>query len=269
MTPVVDSTVPVALDHGAFEVHESFPSLHLQNERKIAVWTPPGYSADLDRRYPVFYMHDGQNLFDPEEAFVPGQIWAADRAAYSLIADGRIPPIIIVGVYNTGIHRMAEYTPSVDPRLGQGGKADLYGRFLVEELKPFVDESYRTIPFREATGLGGSSLGGLATLHLGLRYPEIFSRLAVMSPAVWWHSMEIVGTVCSIEERPETSIWLDMGTREGQGHVGRLRVLREALVQKGWTLGEDLGYFEARNARHTERAWSRRIGMALEFLFRE
>lgn len=267
MTHVVEPTAPVSYDHGALDVHANFPSLHLRNERTITVWTPPGYAADLDRRYPVLYMHDGQNLFDPEAAFVPGQIWAADRAALALIADGRIPPIIIVGVYNTGIHRMAEYTPSVDPRLKQGGKADLYGRFLVEELKPFVDRRYRTKRDAASTALGGSSLGGLVTLAIGLDHPTVFGTLLVVSPSVWWDKETIVRRVASLRRRTRQRIWLDMGTREGDGAVEQARRLRDALAARGWSVGRDLRYVEVDGAGHDEASWAARFDDMLEFAF--
>ena len=114
-------------------------------------------------------MQDGQNLFDPDTSFQKGNYWRMGETADALIFAGEIEPLIIVGIYNTGEHRIDEYTPVEDRRLG-GGQADAYGQMLVEELKPFVDRSYRTLPGPANCGLGGSSLGGLVTLYLGLRY---------------------------------------------------------------------------------------------------
>ena len=130
-------------------------------------------------------MQDGQNLFDPETSFIKGNYWRMGETADELILAGEIEPLIIVGIYNTGEHRIDEYTPVEDKRLG-GGQADAYGQMLVEELKPFVDHAYRTLPGTENCGMGGSSLGGLVTLYLGLRYTWMFGKLAVMSPSVWW-----------------------------------------------------------------------------------
>ena len=146
------------------------------------VYLPPGYVEDTGRTYPVLYMHDGQNLFDPATAF-GGNEWRLDDTAEELIERGAIEPLIIVGIYNTGEQRIHEYTPTTDPKLG-GGKADLYGKMLVEEVKPFIEKTYRTLPGPENTGMGGSSLGGLVTLHLGIQYPQVFGKLAVLSPSV-------------------------------------------------------------------------------------
>ena len=122
---------------------------------------PPDYERDTHHRYPVLYMHDGQNLFDSSTAF-GGNEWRLDDTAEELIERGAIEPLIIVGIYNTGEQRIHEYTPTADAKLG-GGKADLYGRMLVEEVRPFIDGTYRTLRGAENTGLGGSSLGGLVT----------------------------------------------------------------------------------------------------------
>jgi predicted alpha/beta superfamily hydrolase len=224
------------------------------------------YEADVERRFSVLYMHDGQNLFDPETSFIRGQHWRMGETADALIESGAIEPLIIVGIYNTGERRIDEYTPFPDSRLG-GGHADAYGRMLVEELKPFIDTQYRTLAGPETCGMGGSSLGGLVTLYLGLRYPRVFSRLAVISPAIWWRRRAILKTVAALRQRPELRIWLDMGTKESKRAVLDARALRDELVKRGWQLGENLAYCEVEGAEHTESAWAQRVGPMLRFLF--
>jgi predicted alpha/beta superfamily hydrolase len=214
----------------------------------------------------VLYMQDGQNLFDPETSFIKGNYWHMGETADALIEAGAIEALIIVGIYNTGDKRIDEYTPVEDKRLG-GGHADAYGRMLVEELKPFIDAQYRTLPGPENCGMGGSSLGGLVTLYLGLRYPSVFSRLAVVSPSVWWRNREILKTVAALPQRPELRIWLDIGTRESTRALPDARALRDGLITKGWQLGENLTYYEAENAEHTESAWAERVDPMLKFLF--
>jgi predicted alpha/beta superfamily hydrolase len=211
-------------------------------------------------------MQDGQNLFDPETSFIKGNYWRMGETADALTESGAIEPLIIVGIYNAGDRRIHEYTPFEDRRLG-GGQADVYGRMLVEELKPFVDKQYRTLPGAQTCGIGGSSLGGLVTLYLGLRYPSVFARLAVMSPSVWWRNRAILKTIAALPERPELRIWLDIGTKESAQAVPDTRALRDGLVRKGWQLGENLAYFEAQGAEHTESAWAQRVGPMLKFLF--
>src|SRR5256885_11342438 len=134
--------------------HENFRSRFLPGERTIIVYVPPGYDDEPERRYPVLYLHDGQNLFDPKTAF-GGSEWHVDESADELIEDGVIEPLIIVGIYNTGEHRIEEYTPSRNAKLG-GGKAQLYGHMLVEELIPFINKPYRTVTGPENTAPGGS-----------------------------------------------------------------------------------------------------------------
>jgi predicted alpha/beta superfamily hydrolase len=225
----------------------------------------PMYEADGERRFPVLYMQDGQNLFDPETSFIKGNYWRLGETADALSLAGAIKPMIIVGIYNAGVRRIDEYTPVVDRRLG-GGHAGLYGRMLVEELKPFIDAQYRTLPGAENCGMGGSSLGGLVTLYLGLRYPAVFSRVAVMSPSVWWRKRAILKMVAGLAQKPELRIWLDIGTKE-PGAVPDTRALRDALIRKGWQLGNDLAYLEAEGGEHTESAWAQRAGEMLQFLF--
>ena len=138
---------------------------------------------------------------------------------------------------------------------------------LVEELKTFVDSEYRTLPGPANTGLGGSSLGGLVTLHLGLTYPQTFGKLAVLSPSVWWDDRAIVRRVLALERKPALRIWLDIGTGEGETVTDDARTLRDELIAKGWVPGSDLAYVEADGAGHNEGAWADRVGPLLQFLF--
>ena len=258
---------------GDIRFHKGFHSNILNNDRDVIVYLPPGYETHKDKRYSVFYLQDGQNLFDGATSFIPGQEWRADETAQSLIAAGKVEPLIIVGIYNTGKDRVEEYTPAADTKYKMGGKADLYGRLLVEELKPFIDTNYRTLKDARHTGLGGSSLGGLVSLYVGLKYPEVFARLAVVSPSVWWANNYIVKYVEAEKKRPLIRIWLDIGTKEGgnaeeaQKTLEGSRLLKVTLMRKGWQLEKDLKYFEAEGAEHNERAWAARFESILEFLF--
>jgi len=246
--------------------HEDFVSRLVDDHHDLLVYLPPTYETEGERRFPVLYMQDGQNLFDPETSFIKGKYWRMGETADALVEAGAIEPLIIVGIYNAGVRRVDEYTPVEDKRLG-GGHADAYGRMLVEELKPFIDAHYRTLPGAEHLGIGGASLGGLVSLYLGLRYSTVFSRLAVMSPSVWWRNRTILKTVAALAEKPALRIWLDIGTKESRLAVPDARALRDALISKAWQLGEDLAYFEAEGAEHTESAWAQRAGPMLQFLF--
>ncbi len=234
----------------------------------MIVYLPPGYEASLDVRYPVLYMHDGQNLFDAATAFL-GNEWGLDESAEEMISGGRIQALIIVGIYNTGPQRISEYTPVKDRR-GRGGRAWLYGKLIVQELKPFIDQQYRTLPGPENTGLGGSSLGGLVSLYLGLEYPAVFGKLMVMSPSVWWANRAIIKHVLRLKKKPDLKIWLDVGTEEDQEagiHINNIIDLCDVLYRKGWRLGHDLMFLRDEGAGHNESAWGQRARSALQFLF--
>jgi len=258
---------------GDIRMHKSFHSKILNNDRDILVYLPPGYESNKKKRYSVLYLNDGQNLFDGATSFIPGQEWRVDETVQSLIATGQIEPLIVVGIYNTGKDRINEYTPTEDQKFKMGGKADVYGRMLVEELKPFIDTNYQTRKDARHTGLGGSSLGGLVSLYLGLKYSDVFGRLAVMSPSVWFANKQILREIEAVRKKPPLRIWVDTGTKEGttaeeaQQTVVNARLLKETLVRKGWRLGKDLSYFEAEGAEHNERAWATRMEPVLKFLF--
>jgi predicted alpha/beta superfamily hydrolase len=246
--------------------HEGFHSEFLPDDRNVTVFLPPGYDATADERYPVFYLHDGQNLFDPDAAFKKGEYWRVGETATALINDGRITPLIIVGVDHAGPRRLHEYTPTHDRRRG-GGAADDYGRLLVDDLKPFIDREYRTRPDAAHTGIGGSSLGGLVSLYLALKRPDVFTRVAVMSPSVWWDRRAVLRNVREARPKPPLRIWVDIGTREGRYHVDNTQLLKVGLIKSGWIEGDDLHYEEVAGGTHSEGAWAARFGRVLQFLF--
>ena len=246
--------------------HAQFHSEFLEHDRDVLVWLPPGYEGSTNDRYPVLYMHDGQNLFEPDTAFLKGEYWRVGETASALIEHGRITPLIVVGIYNTGEARVDEYTPTDDVKLG-GGQADDYGRMLIEELKPLVDRTYRTRTDRESTGIAGSSLGGLVSLHLAFNHPAVFGRVAALSPSVWWGRKAILKTIREARSKPKSRLWVDMGTGEGRRGLDDARLLKAALVGLGFADGVDLHYAEYEGATHTEHAWSERVGPMLEFLF--
>ncbi len=210
-------------------------------------------------------MQDGQNVFDGNTSFIPGQEWEVDESAEALIRCRSIRPLIIVAIYNAEEFRIDEYTHAPDG--GRGGKADLYGKFLVEELMPFIEANYRVRSEPRNVGLGGSSLGGLVTLYLGMKYLGRFGKLAVMSPAVWWGGRGILEYIPATFRTPRPRIWLDIGTGEGKRTVEDARLLRDELLLKGWRDNIDIRYVEEPGAGHTESAWAARVPLMLRFLF--
>lgn len=256
---------------GNIQEHLGFVSRLLRNERDVLVYLPTGYRRSPRRRYPVLYLQDGQNVFDAATSFA-GVEWGADESAQRLLRQGLIEPLIIVAIANTGEDRIHEYAPTrgvIDSgakrKKRSRGQLHRYGRFLLEELKPFIDREYRTKPEAEWTGLGGSSLGGLATLALGLWFPEAFRRLAVLSPSIWWDDCAIYRIVDELEEKLPLKIWLDTGTHEAGWE--RAAVLRDRLLAKGWRLYDDLQFAEIVGADHSEGAWAARFEAVLRFLY--
>lgn len=260
------SAEPAILRAGRLHKQAGFPSRFLKTARDLIVYLPPSYEEQPLHRFPILYLQDGQNLFDGATSFIPGMYWRVGETADELIAAGAIRPLVIVGIYNAGKRRIGEYTPTRAPRLG-GGHAARYARMLIEELKPFVDSRYRTLTGAAHTGLGGSSLGGLLTLYAGLRFSQVFGKLAALSPSVWWGNRWMHRFAARANANPQPRIWLDIGTREGPRVVHQVASFRDVLVEKGWVAGRDLHYEEVEGGEHNEAAWARRVGPFLQFLF--
>lgn len=255
---------------GQLQKRSDFTSRILAGSRELVVYLPPGYEESPAVRYPVLYFHDSQNVFEAHTAFVPGQYWRVIETAQELIAAKKIAPLILVGIPHGGERRVDEFTPSRNPQNNYGGQAGLYGRMLVEEVLPFIDHQYRTQTGAKNTGLVGSSLGGLVTIYLGIQYPQVFGKLGIMSPSVWWDYRMILRKIVSITHKHRPKVWLDVGTEEGSNPRGTMRdtrLLRDVLLRKGWKAGENLLYYEDAGAGHNEAAWAARIPHALQFLF--
>ncbi len=253
--------------HPRLRLHRHFPSIYLPDPRDIIVYLPPGYDEEGEQSYPVLYMHDGQNLFDPRTSFA-GKTWQVREQADAAIEAGEVEPLVIVGIYNTGEHRLAEYTHDENQKMG-GGEADCYGLMITRELMPWIASQYSVRRDRTSTGIGGSSLGGLVSLFLGLRHPEHFGKLAVMSPSVWWNHKSILGYLNEhapqLWERPR--IWLDVGDREGAKTLRDAEMLARRLKANGWRPGENLYFEKIAGGTHDETSWATRVRPMLRFLF--
>jgi len=254
------------LSDGQLRRHENFRSKFLRNQRSLVVYLPPGYDRQPHRRFPILYLHDGQNLFDGSTSFIQGQDWHVGPSADAEIHAGRVEPLIIVGIYNIGKSRIQEYTPTRVPRLG-GGRADRYGKFLLEEVKPFMQREYRVEDGPNRTGIGGSSLGGLVSLYLGMLRPDVFGKIAALSPSVWWNQRVIHTFAAGMQVESRPRIWLDIGTREGPRIVEDVERYRDILLRRGWQYEQNLHYERIEGAEHTESAWAKRVGPFLRFLY--
>ncbi|HEY1499626.1 MAG TPA: alpha/beta hydrolase-fold protein [Acidobacteriaceae bacterium] len=254
--------------HPRVHKHAGFASRFLAGERDISVYLPPDYDSDPGRRFPLLILQDGQNLFDPETSFIRGKTWRVAENADDAIAAGEVEPLVIAGVANAGERRLAEYTPVRDWKLG-GGEAGKYALMLTRELLPFLHRKYRLRSGPEETGIGGSSLGGLVSLWMGLRHPDIFGKLAVLSPSVWWNHRYILGYLNDVapELHRRPRIWLDVGDQEGRKTLADADMLHARLRKHGWRDDEDLHFETMAGGRHDESSWAERVRPMLGFLF--
>jgi enterochelin esterase-like enzyme len=255
---------------GDLRLHE-FRSRIFRNTRFLRVWLPPGYDDAAGQRYPVLYLNDGQNLFEPSTSF-NGVEWQVDETADRLIREGVVPPLIIVGIDNTGRDRIREYMPhrSLHPMIlrVQGTR---YPAFLFKEVFPFVARNYRVASGPENTGLGGSSLGALIALYTAAVRPGVIGRLLLESPSLWASNRQLIRQSRGVKRWPDR-VFLATGTAEAgrkdkdQSMVDDVRELaaimgRAALDHARLRLLVDEG------ATHNEAAWARRFPEALTFLF--
>jgi predicted alpha/beta superfamily hydrolase len=235
-------------------------SPELANRRDVLVYLPPSYHGGR-RSYPVLYMHDGQNLFDPATSFAGD--WGMGRIMEAEARRGL--EAIVIGVPNRGAERLDEYSPFPDPAARGGGRGDAYATFLARTLKPLVDRRFRTRASRDHTLIAGSSMGGLISLYALFRHPRAFGVAGVLSPSLWFGGGAIfshVGRAAFVPAR----IYLDIGALEGAEHVANARRLRDLLLAKGYRTGRDLRWLESRAGRHDERSWGRRFARALPWL---
>jgi enterochelin esterase-like enzyme len=226
--------------------------------RDIVVWLPPGYLPGAKKRYPVLYMHDGQNIVDPATSSF-GVDWRIDETCDSLMRAGKIPQMIVVGVNNSG-DRREEYSP--------GEKGTLYMDFLTHQLKPKIDSMYPTLPDRKHTYCGGSSMGGLISMMLVWEHPETFSKAICMSPAFQYKGFDYVAKVTENPAiHPKIKVYMD------NGGVGLETVLQpgceamlKALDGQGYKRGKDYFWVNDVTANHFESDWARRMPAALVWL---
>lgn len=251
---------------GELRQHPNFFATQRNNRRTLYVYLPPEYYKNLKWSYPVLYMHDGQNLFDPS-AFFGG--WKVDTWIDSLHKQGKIQPPIVVGIANT-TERFDEYTHTQDKIQGTlvGGKAKEYADFLLREVKPWIDGTYRTLPARRHTSTMGSSLGGLVSLWLGYQYPDAFFRIGALSSTFGWGKFDANNpTLLDIvqqETRKNLVIYLDSGS-PNDNYQDTL-AMRNILQKKGYQFGLNLQHWVETGASHNEKAWNDRLFRPLEFL---
>jgi predicted alpha/beta superfamily hydrolase len=241
---------------GTVKYHRELEGEGLNYKRDLIVWLPPSYETDTVKRYPVLYMHDGQNIIDPATSFI-GYDWCVDEVADSLIRSGKMREIIVVGIYNSP-DRDNEYD---DTKLGRA-----YMKLIVEQIKPTIDSTYRTMPERENTSVMGSSMGGLISFLVVWNYPEIFSQAGCVSPLFRESLTRSIESYSGSDKK--IRIYMDNG---GVGLETRLQPgcenMLSALQKIGFRMNENLQWFNDKEAEHNERAWSKRVWQPLIFMY--
>jgi predicted alpha/beta superfamily hydrolase len=230
----------------------SFYMPQFDRTRRIWVYLPPDYETSVTK-YPVIYMHDGQNLFDTYYSFA-GE-WQIDESMNRMISEGA-PASIVVGIDNGGSERINEYTPWGNADYG-GGQGARYVDFLVETLKPYIDKTYRTLADRENTGIMGSSLGGLISYYAGLKYQEVFSKIGIFSPSFWFSDSSFV-MARNTEKRFDMQMYLLAGGQEGAGNevVIDCQKMIDTLLLAGFSASE-MKLVSKADGQHSEWFWRR------------
>ena len=260
-TPAASST-PVTTSTAGPGVSVLSPKLMipgLNRERTVRLYLPPGYATST-KRYPVLYMHDGQNLFDAATAYA-GE-WGVDETLNEL-AKTKGLELIVVGIDNGGDKRMTELNPWDFERFGKGEGAQ-YMDFIVKVLKPQIDATYRTLPGREATGIMGSSMGGLISQYAILQYPQVFSKAGIFSPA-YWPGMAVFDMTAMQRPAPDARLAFTMGGKEG-GAVPLYDRMLAQLQAQGHPAANTWAKLTPQ-AEHNEAAWRADFGAAVQWLF--
>lgn len=242
---------------GEVEYFHEFYSVNLKNERDIIIWFPPSYNSSF-KKYPVLYMNDGQNLFDPFTSFA-GYDWKVDEVATKLIQENLIEEIIVVGVSNTK-DRLEEYN-----LFSEKGKK--YSNFLIKELKPFIDEKYRTKTSASDTAIMGSSLGGLISFQMLWYYSKIFGKAACLSNSFWYDNRKIFSNIHnSFSLTIKNKLYIDCGSNEIE-LVGDYRKMVKLLNEINIEQKFNFNYYLDKTGHHSEIDWAKRLHIPLQFLF--
>lgn len=245
-----------------------FHATMLRNDRNLHIYLPPSYYKNTDKRYPVLYVHDGKAVFELSD-------WSKESMnmhtqSDKLISQGKIQEIIIVGIDNIGDNRIAEYAhwDGLDQGKPVRGLGIYHEDFILNEVKPFIDKNFRTLPDRDNTALMGASIGGFSTFNVGFRHPDVFSKLAMQSPYLGWGDNKLYTMLSEgpYEKKQPFKIWIDVGSTE-DGFIDMAGQGVYLLTQNGYRCGDDLMVYEAPGGEHSEKSWSNRVESILLYFY--
>ncbi|MBC6699058.1 alpha/beta hydrolase-fold protein [Hymenobacter puniceus] len=253
-----------ALQPNVRVISTSFQMPQLNRTRRVWVYLPNDYTTATAKRYPVLYMHDGQNVFDACTSF-SGE-WSVDETLSQLQQQGLdATGSIVVAVDNGGNDRLNELSPWNNPQYG-GGQGDQYVDFMVQTLKPYIDQNYRTLTGREYTGVAGSSMGGLISTYAALKYPQVYSKVGVFSPAYWFAQAPLFQYLRQHPANPDTRFYFVSGTTESQTMVPLMQAMRDSLARGGVPVA-NLSFNPRTDGQHAEWFWKREFSAAYRWLF--
>jgi predicted alpha/beta superfamily hydrolase len=244
-------------------IDANFYMPQLKKTRKISVLLPYNYEKNPQKRYPVLYLQDGQNLFDPQS---PYGNWAIDQKL-AVLAEKGIGDVIIVAIDHAGNERVNEFLPIKNTKVAAASDGKKYVRFIADTLKTFVDAEYRTIPDRLHTGIGGSSMGGLISIYAGLMYPSVFGRLMIFSPSLWVTQNAPFENITFKTPLP-TKIYAYAGGREGISMIPNVKRFRDNLKNQGLK-DSDVNFKLVIDPQgsHSEMRWGQEFPKAVEWMF--
>lgn len=268
---------------GTLKTIDDFPTRWVK-PRRVDIWLPPEYKKNSKQLYNVLYMHDGQNLFIPDLSFTKTD-WGIDEALVELQESGKIHPTIVVGIWNTAL-RVPEYMPEKPLKLIGSGEtkiqvlpfhakesviSDRYLKFLVNDLKPYVDANFRTAPDRDHTSIMGSSMGGLISLYAVCEYPDVFGGAGCVS--THWpigRGVMIKYMATALPKPGSHRFYFDYGTGKMDAGYEKYQAKVDVLMEKaGYQAGVDWLTRRYPGADHNEKSWRRRVHIPLEFLLRK
>lgn len=264
----VDSNTDLTQKKSRLIVINSFHATKLNNNRNLHIYLPPGYYDNKDKRFPVLYAQDGKSVYDISD-------WSKESLNMHLIADkliseGKIKEFIIVGIDNIGEMRINEYShwDGVDMGKNISAQGLMYEDFVINDVKPFIDKNFRTLTDRDNTALMGDSIGGFVTFNIGYRHPEIFSKLAMMSPYFGWGNGRLYSELSKGEysDKKPLKMWIDAGSEE----VDFLNMAANTallLLDKGYKYPDELAAYEAPGGEHSEKSWQKRIEPILLYFY--
>ncbi|UPL50424.1 alpha/beta hydrolase-fold protein [Hymenobacter sublimis] len=250
-----------ALQPNVQVISTSFPMPQLGRTRRVWMYLPSDYASAPTKRYPVLYMHDGQNVFDACTSF-SGE-WGIDETLSQLQQQGLdATGCLVVAVDNGGSERLNELSPWKNPEYG-GGQGNEYVDFLARTLKPYIDANYRTLSGREFTGIAGSSMGGLISTYAALKYPQVYSKVGVFSPAFWFAKDSLFAYLRPRRPQPNTQFYFVSGTTESETMVPLMKAVHDTLARAG----AGVQYTTPADGKHTEWFWKREFPAAYRWLY--